>query len=220
MAVKLSSVEEYFEKHAAKAGLLATLKGAKTIGQFVAPLGRALLRPRVAIPLAAGGVGLGIAGATGVLGGIGGERAGSTMSYRVNRALNTLYDRIRADEVAAEAFAQNLGSSTADKLVGLTSDVITKGYESLKDTLQTSPVRKMIFTALKKEDPTIADAPNSALLEAYHTMAKVAPTLSTDKNAVKSFLREAIVSGGGVDYNTIRGVAEAEAAVNKVRGKL
>lgn len=155
--------------------------------------------------------------ATGIIGGLAGSRQSETMSYRINRALNTLTDRIRADEVIAESFARNLGSSTANELVGLTKDIITKGYETLKDTLSTSPVRQAIFNSLKQEDPILSQADNKTLLEAYHTMAKVAPTLSTDKNAVKSFLTQAVVSGGGLDYQTIKGIADAEAAVARAK---
>ncbi len=41
-------------------------------------------------------------------------------------------------------------------------------------------------------------------------MKRFAPTLSSDPNAVRSFLREAATSGAGVNYNTIKLLAEAE----------
>ena len=44
-------------------------------------------------------------------------------------------------------------------------------------------------------------------------MKNFAPTLSTDKNAVKSFLRQAVQHDGGVDFMSIKGLADAEAAV-------
>lgn len=164
-----------------------------------------------------GALGLGALGATGIIQAMGGDRPGDTLSYRINKGMFGLTDRIRADEIAGESFARGLGSAAAESLVGLTQDIVGKGYDTLKDSLGLSPVRKKIFGALKKEDPILADTDNKTLMEAYHTMASIAPNLSTDKNAVKSVLRMAATAGGGLDYNTIRGIAEAETSINKAR---
>jgi len=171
------------------------------------------------VPTAIGAGALGLGGlalkATGVAGGLEGQQAGQTMGYRINRSLNSLYDRVKADEAFGESFAESLGGDSAKSLMGLAKDMATKGYQTLKDKFDLSPTRKSIFGALKKEDPTLAMADNKTLLEAYHTMAKVAPTLSTDKNAVRSFLTEAATSGmGGLNFQTIKGIADAESAVN------
>ena len=168
------------------------------------------------IALGATALGMG-AGATGLLGALGGDRPADTISYRINRAIHSLTDRIRADETLAESFARQLGKQTSESLVGLTRDVLTKGYETMKDTFALSPVRQQIFGALRKEDPIIGDADSRTLMEAYHTMSNVAPELSTDKNAVKSVLRMAATSGSGLDYTTIKGIADAEIAVNKAK---
>lgn len=202
MTDRLTSIDEYLEKNA---GALDSI--AKVIGAILTPLKN---------PAVAATVGLG-AGALGTVGAwqmMGGDRPGETLSYRVNRALHSLTDRIRADEQFGEAFAKEVGSSSAKSLIGLTKDMVTKGYETMKDSFMVSPVRKQIFDTLKREDTTLRDADNKTLLEAYHTMARFAPTLSTDKNTVKAFLRVAATSPeGGVDYNTIKTLAEAENAV-------
>jgi hypothetical protein len=83
-----------------------------------------------------------------------------------------------------------------------------------------SPARNAIFSALRKEDPIIAQADMKTLNDAFHTMANVAPSLSTDKNAVKSVLRLAATSGGGLDYQTIKGLADAETSLKKARGEM
>ena len=84
--------------------------------------------------------------------------------------------------------------------------------------INSSPRRKMILTQLRREDELIKNIPLKTVLEAYHSMIKVAPTLSTDKNAVKSFFRSiAMAPEGGVDWNTLKGLAEAEVSVNKAR---
>ena len=146
------------------------------------------------------------------------EGAQGTLSYRVNRGLHGLIDRIRADETVGESFAKEIGKQTGREVIGLTRDIMGKGLEVLKDTFSTSPMRQAIFGALKQEDPVLAEADDTTILEAYHTMARFAPTLSTDKNAVKSFLREAVMSGGGVNYNTIKLLTDAENSLMKQRG--
>jgi len=207
------SPEEFFEK---KAGMLskALMEGAGKAFHFIK-------QPRFYIPAGIGAAALGAgslaAGYTGLSAASEGKQPGDTLSYRINRNLNSLYDRIKADEQFGQAFAGNLGTESAKSLIGLTRDMVSKGVESFKERTQMSPARRAIFTALKHEDPTIATADNKTLLEAYHTMSQVAPMLSTDKNAVKSFLREATTSGGGLDFHTIKGIAEAESAVNKAK---
>lgn len=171
--------------------------------------------PKASLALGAGALGL---GALGLWNAAGGERPGETYSYRINRGLNSLLDRIRYDESFATKFTEGVGGQSAEALVELTKDMVGKGYDTLKDKLMLSPARNTIFQALKREDPILADTDNKTLLEAFHTMANIAPNLSADKNAVKSVLRMAATSGGGLDYNTIRGLADAETAVNKAKG--
>lgn len=214
----VDSPEEYFEKNA---GLVD--KFFKPAWGAVKGLGGVLsANKKWLIPAALGTAALGAGGmalsATGVSGGLEGRQAGDTMGYRINRSLNSLYDRIQADEAFGMNFAKTLGGDSAKSLMGLATDMASKGYQTLKDKFDLSPTRKAIFGALKKEDPTLATADNKTLLEAYHTMSKVAPTLSTDKNAVRSFLTEAATSGmGGLNFQTIKGIADAELAVARAK---
>lgn len=206
------SPEEFFEKTAGP-----IWEATKALAKRIAPK---VFSKKVMIPA---GIGLGattlagtVAGFTGLDTAAEGKRPGDTLSYRIDRGLHSLYDRIKADEQFGQAFAGNLGTESAKSLIGLTKDMVSKGIEAFKERTQMSPARKAIFSALKKEDPMLGMADNKTLLEAYHTMSQVAPTLSTDKNAVRSFLREAATSGGGgLDFHSIKGIAEAETAVNK-----
>jgi hypothetical protein len=223
---RFSSPEEYMEKLGAgtmKApgiggkltGGMVQLSGTSELGALGKWLKSLSMPKRVGLGVGAAGL-LGL-GAVGMGGLLGGDRPGDTISYRVNRGMHGLLDRIRADEQVGESFAKGIGSGAAESLMGLTKDIITKGYESMKDTLALSPVRRKIFSVLKKEDDIINMADNKTLMEAYHTMSNVAPRLSTDKNAVKSVLRMAATSGGGLDYTTIKGIADAETAVAKAK---
>lgn len=161
--------------------------------------------------------GAGIASATGLAGAIGGSRQGDTASYRLNRGINSLYDRIRADEVASESFAKGIGSGAAETALGLTKDMLSKTLDTFKEQTMASPARNFIFKTLKSEDPVLADTDDKTLLEAYHTMSRIAPNLSQDKNAVRSFLTQAATSGNGLDFTTIKGIADAELAVARAR---
>jgi len=96
----------------------------------------------------AGGLGLTAAGALGAGHLLTNEQAGETYSYRVNRGLNSLVDRIKADEAIGGSFAKGLGSESSRALIGLTKDIVGKGYDTLKDTLQLSPVRSKILSAI------------------------------------------------------------------------
>lgn len=222
--------EEYMEKFAANTPISSVkppgLTGKFTSGMMqvsgtseIGALGKWLKRLSMPkkIGLGVAGAGLVGAGAVGLGGLLGGDRAGDTIGYRVNRGMHGLLDRIRADEQVGEAFAKGIGSGAAESLMGLTRDIVSKGYTGIQDTLALSPVRKRIFEVLRKEDDVINMADNKTLMEAYHTMSNIAPNLSADKNAVKSVLRMAATSGGGLDYMTIKGIADAEAAVAKAK---
>jgi hypothetical protein len=164
-----------------------------------------------------GALGLGAAGTLGMGQMMGGDRPGDTLSYKINKGLFGLTDRIRADEQFGESFSKTMGSNAADTLSELARDIVSKSVDTLKDTLQLSPARTQIFNVLREEDPDLASADSQTLMEAYNTMSSIAPNLSTDKNAVKSVLRMAVISGGGLDYQTIKGIADAETAINKAK---
>lgn len=205
-------------------GADATLKDAIGIVQSATPSGTASffkgtlgnLPWKWVAPI---GLGAAALGTLGLMGDKAPSAASNTISYRTNRGLFGLMDRVRADEEFGGSLAKGLGSAAADSIAGLARDVASKGVDTLKDSLSLSPIRHQIFNSLRKEDDILADADMKTLQEAYHTMAKIAPTLSTDKNAVKSVLRSAVMSGGGLDFSTIKGIADAEKAVNNTKAK-
>lgn len=217
---RLTTFEEFKKQAAAGVDMASkTFDAIKSLGQVAASTWKGL--PLWGKVLAVGIPALGIAEYFGRPFGIGGlfgdkTRQAETTSYRINRVLHSLADRIRLDEIAAEAFTKSLASSSANELVGLTKDTLSKAYENTK-ALFTSPVRKALFETIRRETPELRDVPIAKLQEAYHTMVKFAPTLAEDKNAVKSFLIQAVVSGSGIDYGAIKGIAEAERAVNRAR---
>jgi len=69
-----------------------------------------------------------------------------------------------------------------------------------------------IFNQIVQQDPILSEADPEVLRQSFATMARFAPTLASDPYAAQSFLREAVTTGGGINYNTIKLLAEAERA--------
>lgn len=125
-----------------------------------------------------------------------------------------LPERVRMDELAAESFANAVGKELGTSTVGLVGDVLSKSL-ALPGDLMRGQQRRSVFDELRQEDDVIAKADPGALNEAYHTMVRFAPTLATDKNAVKTFLRESTLYGTGPNFMAIKQLADAESAVTR-----
>ena len=110
--------------------------------------------------------------------------------------------------IGGTAIAGALGAVGASLL----KDMYSKAKSSL-GSVGNNTARKAIIDQLKKEDPVLNNSSDATLMEAYHTMVRFAPTLSTDKNAVRSFLRQSVMSGAGPDFTTIKLLADSERAV-------
>lgn len=96
---------------------------------------------------------------------------------------------------------KGFGTELGRSLVDLTGNVA----KSISRAVRGSPIDDVIAN-----DPYLTDADPEVLQDAYSTMQRFAPTLATDKGAVQAFLREAATSGGGVNYNTIKLLSDAE----------
>jgi hypothetical protein len=114
----------------------------------------------------------------------------------------------------AAGFGKEMGISGANLL----RDIAAKAREAVGRPGDDA-TRKAIIGELKKNDTVLANADDKTLLEAYHTMSRFAPVLSTDKNAVRSFLRQAVMSGAGPDYMSIKLLADSERAVTGEKDK-
>jgi hypothetical protein len=193
---KASLEQQLREKTAAPGGFLQGLAGlgGKTLAGN-GMVGGALL-----------GGGLGQLG--NALGSLTGQ-SGDTFGYRMNRSINPLTDRVKADETFASSFFQTAGSEVAKGLAGLLKDMAGKAVSAATQ----GPAHAAMVQNLSASDGTISRADPALLANAYHTMQKFAPTLATDENAVRSFLREAVMAGNGPDYASIANLAKAESAI-------
>ena len=145
------------------------------------------------------------------------ELAGPTVATygkRIQKALfPSMREREKLDEEATKAYAISVGKEMGKKTVGLLSDVLSKAVQAPAEFFG-SKARAGVFEMLKKEDDVISQADPQQLAESYHTMVRFAPTLATDKNAVKTFLRESTLYGTGPNFMSIKQLAEAERAIN------
>ena len=137
----------------------------------------------------------------------------STYSYRANKSLNDgfggLLDRVKADEAFASSLVGSAAKTTADVATAAVGDAIG----ALKKQFVDTPKRQEILAHLRKTDDIIGNADMNSVLEAYSSMTKFAPKLSTNLSAAKSFLREAVQHDGGIDFMTVKGLAQAERAI-------
>lgn len=111
----------------------------------------------------------------------------------------------------ASSFAKAVGSQTGQSTVGLLGDIMSKAVSGISG-IPRAFARENMFEQLQQEDDVLAQADPQTLQEAYHTMVRFAPTLATDKNAVRSFLRESVLYGTGPNVVTIKQLADAERA--------
>jgi len=116
---------------------------------------------------------------------------------------------------------KGLATGAAGSLVALLAGTVGGSLSNLKNILSSDPKRRALLENLFKTDPVIKDAltrhPESKnmLLESYGTMTKFAPTLSLDINATRSFLREAVMGGSGVNYATIKNLVDTEKSISE-----
>ena len=103
------------------------------------------------------------------------------------------------------------GVGVIRQAIGALSDVI-------KDKFYSEPLRKQLFKDIVTKDPIVSrfemEQPGMAA-NAFSTMKHFAPELSTDPHVVTAFLRNTAMSGGALDHNMIKGLADAEQSVHK-----
>lgn len=118
--------------------------------------------------------------------------------------------------MASTGVAQGASKAVGEAVGNLFTDIANKAVAAAGNAMDAG-ARNAVLEKLRATDPVLSDRSDAELMEAYHTMVNVAPTLSKDINAVRSFLREAVMSGAGPSYVTIRGLADAEKAVIQAR---
>ena len=75
-----------------------------------------------------------------------------------------------------------------------------------------------VLEQLVASDEILQQADPEFLESAYGSMRRFAPILATDENAVRSFLREAVMYGTGPDFAMISNMSKAERTINPPQG--
>lgn len=139
-----------------------------------------------------------------------------TLGMRLNRAINpNVTDRVDYEAKALEQGAGEFGKGIGSAMAEMAGGMFSGGVNRAQDAIFGSQQRKAILAKLMQQDPVISRTDPEIILKAYHTMKRFAPTLSTDINAVQSFLREAAVHDGAINYNTLGALSKAEADAQK-----
>jgi len=118
---------------------------------------------------------------------------------------------------------EGAGSEVGKAGIGALAQALTLAGGRVYDKVSRDPKRKQVFQRVVASDPYISqfvqESPDNKqrVVDAFNSMSRFAPVLSTDPNAVTSLLRQVSVSAGPVDYNLIKSLADAEASVRKVR---
>jgi hypothetical protein len=116
----------------------------------------------------------------------------------------------------AGSFGQNFmsgaGKAVGGAVAGASIAGLGLGIKSLIEHL-TQPSATTILKHLMADDPIISRANPTRVMEAYISFKRFAPTLSTDLNATRSYLREALTMGAGPDFSTLANLAKAEQSV-------
>ena len=106
--------------------------------------------------------------------------------------------------------------------IGALAKALTLAGSRVYDKVSRDPQRQQVFQKVTAADPYISqfmrESPENKqrITEAFQSMSRFAPVLSTDPNAVTSLLRQVSVSAGPVDYNLIKSLADAEASIRRI----
>jgi hypothetical protein len=119
--------------------------------------------------------------------------------------------------MAAQGFFGGAGSEAAKSGIGAIGKLIKGIARSIKNKMVFDKERQDLLGEIVENDPIVSvfeqETPG-VTSKAYETMTRFAPTLSRDPNIATSFLREAAQTGGALNYQTVKHLADAEAAVN------
>lgn len=136
-----------------------------------------------------------------------------------------MFEKTSSDEFSTgfeSGIGRGVGSGIVTEGLAALRRLIGATAQSVKERFVDDPKREELVQTVLDKDPHVStferEQPGQAM-QAYQTMARFAPTLSTDKNAVTAFLRNAAMTGGPMDHQMIKGIAEAETAIQRARNE-
>ncbi len=126
------------------------------------------------------------------------------------------------DTAVGGALAQGIGSQAAKEGVSGLRRLVGSAFQAIKDMFFDEPKRQAMLQQIIQTDPVVKtfdrENPGQAAA-AFQTMSNFAPTLSSDPNITTAFLRNAAMSGGTMDHQMVKGLAEAETQVQRAKNE-
>ena len=120
----------------------------------------------------------------------------------------------------AEGAEKSVGGAAATGGVNALTSLLRNVFLKAKDKTINEPKRQKIVSNLIEQDPTVStyekESPGGPQ-QAFTSMSRWAPELSTDANIVRSFLRQAAQTGGTLDYPSLKALTDAETSALKAR---
>ena len=159
----------------------------------------------------------------------GNQKYGSLEKFAERKAyldVKTAFIKTSRDDDIGDALlsgtAKGFGGGLASEGLGGIRRLLGITAQSIHEKMTRDPQRAQILKTVMRSDPDIhsfeKNQPGSTA-RAYATMVRYAPELSTDPNIVTAFLRHAAMSGGPIDHTMVKGLAEAEMAVQKAQNE-
>lgn len=118
-----------------------------------------------------------------------------------------------------EAALKGVGGAIAEKLIGGPVDAL---HQAVKSRFFDEPKMQKNFDEVVKGDPMLAQAHGSdpdMLPLAFSTIKRFSPSLASDRLATRSLLRHVAMSGGEMDFGTMKMLAETEKMHREGKGK-
>ena len=186
------------------------VSAASVLGEHGKSIARAIAEHK-GLAAGIGSIGLGAAGLYELT-----DRPADTASYLLGKKMfPSLTTRVKADVTFANEFFKTLGKETATRAMGIASGGLQQGATAVQRAIN-GVRRSNIVKGLAQNDDIISQADPETISNAMGTLSRFAPTLSTDPNAVRSYLREAVTYGAGPDYATISNIANTEDRLQQV----
>lgn len=117
------------------------------------------------------------------------------------------------------AFAGAFGNALATKFV---SDPIDGIHRILKKKIVDDPKAHATFHGVIQGDPDLQkhyEQNPGQVDETFKALRKFGPSMATSPAVVRSFLRQSMMTGGNMDFATIRMLAETEKFIQNGRGQ-
>ena len=207
-------------KKTTSALLKKTTFGDKTVQGFLPAISNALKAGYQRSPIGfMGGVGaLALTVGVGALGSAAGRgKLGETWSYRRAKDLYGIQDRIQAPDIAAKRFLEGAADTAGRDLASAISGGTSRAAQGAFDMTAGNLHRNSVFNRVVASDDVLNSTDPDYLRQVFRTVSNTSPHIASDPIALKSVLREATLSGSGMDYATIKNIAETEKTLRDLR---